>query len=231
VSRGNLLLELQTADDHVAALQRHVQALEAELAGDPALDALHSSLTAAHDGTVHAQAAVRGAELELGEVKAKADALHRQLYGGSVRNPSALMTLQHELDGMSARLSPLEDTVLERMDEAEACAADEHRISAEVAAFEERRAGAAGPDTARLAELRGALEVAQREREAIVATVPPADLALYERLARRVHPVVVHVSNSSCGGCRMPLGIQEARSARAGETIVQCSTCDRVLVS
>ena len=231
MSRGNLLLELQTADDHVTTLQRQVSAMETSLAGDPDLDRLRAEQREAHDATVHALADVKAAELELGAIKAKADALHKKLYGGSVRNPSELVTLQHEHDAMVARLSPLEDTVLERIDDAETLAAADQQIAGGVAAFEQRREVAAGPDRERLTVLRESLAVATRERDEILLAVLPTDAALYEKLKRRLTPAVAHVANNSCGGCRMPLGIQEAKSARAGDGIVQCGNCDRILVS
>ena len=231
MSRGNLLLELQIADDHVATLRRHVAAMEATLAGDPELDTQRIELQRAHDAHVRAQTDIRAAELEMGAVKSQADALNKKLYGGSVRKPAELLTLQHELDGMKERLSPLEDAVLERMEDADARAEEERTIGLTVAEFERKRSAAAGPDTDRLDELRGQLDAATRERDAVLATVAPADVALYERLARRLGAAVVHIAKDSCGGCRMPLGIQEARSARSGETLVQCANCDRILVS
>jgi predicted nucleic acid-binding Zn-ribbon protein len=67
-------------------------------------------------------------------------------------------------------------------------------------------------------------------RAAAAAAALPADLRIYERVAARRRPAVVHLERDSCGGCHLPLGVREANQVRSGEGLVQCSNCDRVVV-
>lgn len=227
--RAAVLLELQTDDDHVATLTRHVAALEASLKGDPDIDAGRDQLAAATKERRASEATVAAAELELSSLRERADAIQRRLYDGSVRVAADLITLQRELDGMRLRQTPLEDEVLAAMEHAESAAVEETALGDRLTTLEEARAAAAGSDTARLAELRQQLAAAEEERATVAAAVTPADLELYRRLAVHVQPAVVAVAGDACGGCRLPLAIHEARRVRANGELVQCSHCDRVL--
>lgn len=231
MSRASELLALQTADDTVAGWQRQVAALEASIAGDPELDRLRQLLVDQERAAMTAQAAVRAADLELMSVRDRARALDRQLYGGSVRNPQELVTLQRELEAVRAHQGPLEDEELERMQEAENATAAVAETRLQVTTLEARRQELQEPDQERLKELRATLDDAQRDRASTAASLGAKDLELYERLQRRVRPAVTVLTNQACGNCRMPLGIQEARDVRSADRLVQCSSCDRVIAS
>ncbi len=78
--------------------------------------------------------------------------------------------------------------------------------------------------------LRAAVERGERDRAELSAAMPGSDLALYERLARRVQPAVVHIVADSCGGCHVPFANSEVRRIRMADEPVQCSNCDRIVV-
>jgi predicted nucleic acid-binding Zn-ribbon protein len=42
---------------------------------------------------------------------------------------------------------------------------------------------------------------------------------------------VVPLVGDSCGGCHLPVSIEERRAVRTSDGIVQCSNCDRILVT
>jgi predicted nucleic acid-binding Zn-ribbon protein len=115
------------------------------------------------------------------------------------------------------------------MEEAEAAAEAAAAAAAAVTAIEGDRAARAGDERARLLGLREEIAAVERERAAAAAALEPVELALYTRLATRLHPAVVRLMGDSCGGCRLPLGVREVRAARNGSELVQCSNCDRVV--
>jgi predicted nucleic acid-binding Zn-ribbon protein len=229
MSRASVLLRLQQIDDRIAALQTDLAAVEASLRGDPELDRLRSAETAAHDQHRETGARARLAELEAAALNERIRELDRRLYGGTVRNPSELMEMQRELEAMRARLSTAEDDALERMELVDAAATSMQTASASVVAREAQRAGSMEPLRTRLASLREQLQEASSEREALRAEADPADLALYARIAARRRPAVTQLAGEFCGGCRMPVSIEERRAVRTGTGLTQCANCDRIL--
>ncbi len=223
------LLTLQQADDEVDRLSKEVAAVEMSLAGDPELDRARAAAEEAAAAQREAELHVRALDGEVESLRARSRTLDRQLYGGSVRNPAELLTLQHELETLKAQLSEQEDATLQAMEEAEAAVAARTGAEEAVRAIEARRAEAQGPQTERLGRLRQQLEHAVEARDALVAQVPEKSLALYRRVAARHVPAVVRVVNETCGGCHLPLGARLAREARVGDTVVQCANCDRIL--
>ena len=223
------LLELQRADDEVARLRGEVEAAEAWLAGDPELDRAREAAGAAAEEQRDAELRVRALDGELDSLRARSKTLDRQLYGGSVRNPAELLTLQHELDAVKTQVSGQEDTTLQAMEDAELATAARHAADAAVQAMESERERAHGPEQERLGRLRQQLESAEAARDALAAQVPEKSLALYRRVAARHAPAVARVVSGTCGGCHLPLGAHEAHEARTGSTLVQCPNCDRIL--
>ena len=223
------LLDLQHADDEVDRLTKEVAAVEAALARDPELERARVAADEAAAAQRDAELRVRALDGELDSLRVRTRTLDRQLYGGSVRNPAELLTLQHELEAIKGQVSEQETATLVAMEDAEAAASDRQRADDAVRALEVRRAEAQGPQTQRLGRLRQQLADAVAARDALVAQVPEKSLTLYRRVAQRHVPAVVRVVSNTCGGCHLPLGAHEAREARVGDTLVQCSNCDRIL--
>jgi predicted nucleic acid-binding Zn-ribbon protein len=230
VSRGRSLLALWEVDERVAALRREIAALEAELREDAVLDGLRREAAAAEADRRSAELAGRAVELELAGVRQKARTLDRKLYDGSVRNPQDLLGMQRDLEAMRPRIEALEGRLLEAMERSEGAEAALGQARAAVAERERERASLEAPRRARLDAGRGELDGAVAARAAAVAAVDPADLRVYERVAARRQPPVVHLEGDACGGCHLPLAVREVREARFGESLVQCSNCDRVVV-
>lgn len=223
------LLELQRLDDRLEALRAEIVAVDARLKGSPELSAARVRNQDAASAKEQAEAALRARERESAELRERARILDRQLYGGSVRNPQELLTLQRELDDVRSRLADREDAELAAMEEAEDAAAQLQGAETALAEVDASRAAAAGPDSERLAALRTELSETTAQREAAAARRPASELELYRRVGARHRPAVVRVVNDACGGCRVPLGLAEVRAIRARDSILQCSNCDRIL--
>jgi uncharacterized protein len=229
MSRASVLLHLQQIDDRIAALRSEIASVEASLRGDPELDRLRAAEAVAHGQHRETGAGARLAELEAASLQARIRELDRRLYSGTIRNPAELLEMQRELDAMRVRLSTAEDDALERMEQVDSALATLQAASANVVAREAQRAGAMEPLRARLASLVTELENANTERDAVRADAEPADLSLYARIASRRRPAVTQLAGEFCGGCRMPVSIEERRAVRTGTGLTQCANCDRIL--
>jgi predicted nucleic acid-binding Zn-ribbon protein len=223
------LLELQQADDEVDRLTREVAAAAAQLAGDPELDRARDDATHKAEAEKRAQLRVRELDGDLDSLRARAKTLDRQLYGGSVRNPAELLTLQHELEALKQQVSAREDETLLAMEDADQIAEARAIADQSVTVLEGRRNDERGPMTERLGQLQQQLQSAVGHRDELRAQVPEKSRTLYDRVKARHQPAVVRVVQGTCGGCHLPLGAHEAHEARTGDSLVQCSNCDRIL--
>lgn len=230
MSSGRDLQRLQEVDTRIAALDAGVAHDEAMLRRDPELDRVREAAGAAAQARHDADLAAAGAEAEVNALQSRVTALDRRLYGGSVRNPQDLMEMQRELEVLRGRLSDAEDRALGELDGVEAASAAERERVAALQSAEARRTAELAPLGAHLATARTELEAARAEREEVASQLDAAALALYRRVAQRRTPAVVALEGDACGGCHLPLSVEERRLVRAGTRIVQCSTCDRILV-
>jgi hypothetical protein len=147
-----------------------------------------------------------------------------------VHNPQDLLGLQRDLTALKPHLDELESSLLEWMETSESAETAVSGARAAVAVRETERASQDTPRRERLAAARRELGEVRAMRAAAAAAALPADLRIYERVAARRRPAVVHLERDSCGGCHLPLGVREANQVRSGEGLVQCSNCDRVVV-
>jgi uncharacterized protein len=230
VNRGaEQLLDLQHADDDVERLAREVQAVEAQLAGDPELDRAREDAARKAEAQRQAELRVRSLDGDLETLRARAKTLDRQLYGGSVRNPAELLTLQRELEEMRAQVSAQEDETLLAMEDVDQLAEARTVADRAVGVLEARRGEEEGPRAERLGQLRQQHAAAVQARDELRGQMPERSRALYDRVRAHHQPAVARVEHGTCGGCHLPLGAHEAREARVGDSLVQCSNCDRIL--
>lgn len=230
MSGGRDLQRLQEVDTRVATLEAAISHDEEMLRRDPELERVREAAGTAAQARREADEAAAGAEAEVNALQTRVTALDRRLYGGSVRNPQDLLEMQRELEVLRGRLSDAEDRALGELDGVEAASAAERERAAALHTAEERRAADLGPLEARLATARTELDAARAERERVAAQVDSSALALYRRVAQRRTPAVVGLNGDACGGCHLPLSVEERRLVRTSAQIVQCSNCDRILV-
>jgi predicted nucleic acid-binding Zn-ribbon protein len=91
-----------------------------------------------------------------------------------------------------------------------------------------------GAEQVELAERKDALDAEIAELDALRAERAPiidgGMMQLYERLAaNKQGRAVAKVNGGACGGCRISLPMNLITRARAGNELVQCSSCERIL--
>ena len=231
MTRASTLLELQQLEDRLTMLAGEAAAVEARLASDPTLERLREEVVARASDEQDAQQIVAAGDKRASELRNRARTLERRLYDGSVRNPQELLTMQHELDGLRATMAGVEEELLMAMERAEDFNRAVREASEAVAAREQQRAQSAGPDSQKLARLRADAAAAEEEKREVTGRIREDDLRLFRRLSGRLRPAVVRLMGEACGGCRLPLGAREVREVRLGRDLVQCPSCDRILVS
>lgn len=164
------------------------------------------------------------------QVRGKAAAIEKKLYGGTIRNPKELEDLQADFNALQAQVRRREDDLLLQMvrsEEAEEAFKEAEKVLREV----ERRWQAdqealLNEKTHLETELNELEERRQRQAKGYASEA----LALYDVLrSRKDGRAVVKVERGMCGGCRITLPMSLLQKAKAGSGLVQCVSCERLL--
>ena len=170
------------------------------------------------------------AEFEVDEVRRKIEPFEKKLYSGSVGNPKELVGLQQDVESLRSRQRALEDRVLEAMAAVEEA---ERTLASDQGALREAEAAWSAEQERlrqgqRLAE-QELVELRERRRRQGALFDAPT-LRLYEAL-RAAHGgrAMAKVERGTCQGCRISLPMNLLQKARAGNSLLQCSSCERIL--
>jgi predicted nucleic acid-binding Zn-ribbon protein len=177
------------------------------------------------------QESQKGLDSEAEGVRAKAAAIENKLYGGAVRNPKELEDYQADLISLRGQLSKREDALLEVMLELEEAEADLREAQATLAEVEESWKAEQASLRQTRAKLREEIETLEAKRGRQADGMDAAALRLYQALReRRQGTAVAVVERGLCQGCRISLPMSVVQKARAGAGLVQCVSCERILL-
>ena len=165
------------------------------------------------------------------EVRRKALEIEGKLYGGTVKNPKELEDLQADLSSLRSQLRKREDALLEVMlelDDAETALKEAEAALAELeSAWKAEQASL----TETQAALKGEIQALEAKRSRQLEGMDRAALSLYQTLReRRQGAAVAVVERGLCQGCRISLPMSILQKARAGLGLVQCVSCERILL-
>jgi len=230
MSRASSLFRLQRQDQELEAARKKLGPIQAELAAAGGLDARRARLQEAEQALQVARGGQAFAENEVAVLRAKLEATEATLYGGSVGNPKELADLQHESEALKRRIATLDDQLLETMLTLEAAEAELTQARDELEASEIGWSVVRLKLERTLAESDQQIERLEGEREAAVASVPAADLALYESLRKTYGgTAVAEVLDACCGACGVAVAASIAQTARSSPDLIRCRQCNRIL--
>ncbi len=174
----------------------------------------------------------RRLEDEVDTLAAKRAGTEGRLYGGTVQAPRELEALSQEVEALARRTRGLEDELLELMEAGEPIAAEAGALEArrqELATEADRLAAVVAE---REAEIDRLVAVAVAARGEAAGGVPPALLATYEQLRRRLDGVAVaRLEAGRCTGCHLALPAVELDALRRApaDAVVRHEECGRIL--
>ncbi len=223
-------------------LDREIDALSAErqgLLGAAQEMVLERELHARRTRASHVEAELaaterqqRLAELERQSQEVERERATRRLYGGEVRAPRDLEGLQKNIAGSEQRISDLETTILEAMEQADTLRQRLQTVRAAVtqaaAVLEKHRQ----TRRQRLAALDGRLPLLVAQRDTVAARVDGVALREYGRVRRGAHDGVgvVRAESGRCTGCQVEFAPLVRERLRDPEQRVTCEHCGRLLV-
>ncbi len=230
MSRAGDLYRLQEIDLALDMRRARLAEVEAALKDDSAAARAREALQRAEAALSQARDAAHLAEAEAQAVGQKMSGVEGTLYGGTVRNPKELLDLQAEAEYLSRRRRELEDRQLEAMvtvETAEAAVTVNQELLDDALVEQSRRIAALEQEKEQVA---AGMERRGIEREAAEAQVRRDDRDIYDRLRKNRNGVAVaRLVEGNCGACGVAPSAQRIAVALAGEGLVQCGNCERIL--
>jgi predicted nucleic acid-binding Zn-ribbon protein len=230
MSRSATLLQLQSIDLELDAVQARLKAIEAALGDDPAVRRAQKAALEAHTHLQTARTTVQALEYEGQVLSEKMGEVAARMYGGAVTNPKELQDLQKETESLKRRREALEERQFEALVDVEAKEVAHVDLLRQAAAAEAAAAQAHGDLREERQALLASAERLAPGREAVWALVPAADRELYERLrqAKRGRAVST-LEDGACTACGVAPSSSRIQSARQGNELILCGNCGRIL--
>ena len=224
------LYTLQEIDSAIEAARASLATVEEQLGESEELIAGRQAVEEARDALEGVSKQQRDQEWQVDDLRSRLSDVEGKLYGGSVRNPKELASVQDEANILKGQLRRREDELLDlmvRVEERQAALREAEESLAEVEGRWRQEQKELASEKERLeGELAGLEERRGQQSGLIEAKV----LVLYDNLwQRRQGKAVAKVERGMCGGCRISLPMTVLQKARSGLDVVQCVSCERIL--
>ncbi|HVP05773.1 MAG TPA: hypothetical protein VMT90_08870 [Dehalococcoidia bacterium] len=170
-------------------------------------------------------------ELTVDEVRNKAAEIEKKLYSGSVKNPKELQDLDADLKSLREETKRREEKLLGMLVQVDEAEGELATVTEALNAIETE--WLSGQDNLRREKAEIEPEVARLQaiRNEEAAGVERNVLSLYNLLReRRGGIAVAKVERGMCQGCRISLPMSVIQRARTGNGIIQCVSCERILL-
>ncbi len=224
------LIGLQQLDSTIEEARRRIAAHPARLAeADLRLAGAKDQLEAAKTRLKENNEARRALEKDAAMYQARVAKFKDQL--SAVKTNREYQAIQHETETAQKDVSAAEERVLERMMEADAISADIKQAEAVLAAQQKEVAAVKADLERELAVDQETLARASQQREAVLASLNPRLLALFEQVSRVRKGIAIcsATRDGLCSVCHVRLRPQVFQQVRQNDAIVQCDSCQRIL--
>lgn len=199
-----------------------ISALDAKLAdATQALDTAKAALA-------QSRAAKQDLEKEASVAQQRVSKYKEQLM--QAKDNKQFHALQHEITTFSAEVDRIEGIELERMLEIDERAAVVKAAETRLAADKKSVAAEKSSITDDAATLKDTLAELLAARAELVKTIEPRLLATFEMVAKGRKGIgIARVVDGLCSACRVRLRPHLYNQLRAGDQIIQCESCVRIL--
>ncbi len=226
------LSDLQDVDLEILSLSGELAEARRRLADEGELPTIRGQLQRIETALADRSARARSAEREAERLATEAGNLERRLYDGSVTNQREFEALGEQRDFAAAERGRVEDSLLEVMVEIEDLerSAGRHRQAIERLARSREREVA--ELSARQADLTARIAELESERERRRVGIPAVLMARYDSLRKlRGGRALAPLEGRMCGACRVEQPTGNLSRARAGNGLVECNSCRRILLA
>lgn len=222
------LYELQQIDSEIQHEHETLDEISRQLGESEALLEARVRYTATTEHLAELEKQKRDMEWQVEELRQNSAQVNYKLYGGKIKNPKELVSLEQELGIFKTSLGQKEDELLDLMGAEEAT---NKKISSEKASIEKMETDWRQEQevlTKNKADAEERLVNLNKKREDVAAEIDSESLKLYEGIKLKKGLAVVRVEQGRCQGCRINLPMSEWQRVRTGN-LVQCGSCGKIL--
>lgn len=214
--------KIVSLEKEIAALPKQVAEIEKQLAGHV------RQLEADKAALAGNQRDRKKLENEVESAKQKMSRLRDQMM--SAKTNEQYKAFQNEIVFLEKEIRDWDDKAIELMEAAEPLDAAVKKAEAELKLERQHVDESKAKAVRRMKENETALAEARKGRAECAAAMPPALLSTYEKVKKRWGATVVaEVDGDLCKGCKLMLRPQFMQDLHAGERLMQCENCHRIL--
>ena len=231
------LLHLQKIERQLTDVRKRLQRRQdAVSTQQKRIDQLREELEVLRGKALERRKHADGLELDLKTREGQASRLRTALNTAKTNKEYAAI-LTH-LNSLKADNAKLEEEILRIMQHVDAIQAEADAIGQNVHAEQQRLADVTKTSAAEVERLSGILAELDQSRQAAAKAVPPAVLAIFNRIARNYDgQAMASIQRRgtkppytfTCGGCYMTLNAEHANALAVRDEIRTCDICGRVL--
>jgi predicted nucleic acid-binding Zn-ribbon protein len=222
-------IALQRLDSAARDAQRRIaEAPERERALEARLEEARQLVAAARERLAANQGVRRLIEKDVAVVQSRLSKFRDQLM--AVKTNREYQTMLKEIEVAQTEIRSMEEKILERMLEADDLTAAVKRLEAALLSEQRTVDAETRALVSELADLTASVDRIAGERAALVRTMAPHVLAIFETVSQRRNGIAVaEARDGICTICHVRLRPQVFNTVRRNEEIVQCDTCQRLL--
>ena len=226
------LYDLQLLDWDIQNREEELADIRARLMDDSRRQAAKRQLDALENKMAEIARPRRQTENNIEDIERRIAEIEARLYDGSVTNPRELEAYQEERANLAANRGEAEDRLLELMIESDDTQALLDKARDLFERIDAERSREIADLRSRHAQVSAELPDFIERRASLVSEHPPMTLALYEqvRQLRGGQGAALVDRRGLCQGCRLVIPTTELQKVRAGDQIVQCGSCSRILI-
>ena len=224
------LIELQNLETAIEEAKRRIAAHPQRVAdADTRLAHAKEAVEAAKQRLKASQEARREQEKEAATYQSRLSKFKDQL--SAVKTNREYQAMQHEIETAQKELGVVEERVIERMVEADSLSADVKKTEQALTAQQKEVDAEKKTLTEELVTVEAALKDATEKRQALVKSLSPHLVALFEQVSRVRKGVAIAVATRDglCSACHVRLRPQVFQEIRRNDQIIQCPSCNRIL--
>ena len=226
------LYDLQLLDWDIQNREEELADIRAKLLDDARRQTARRQLDALENKMAELSRPRRQIENNIEDIERRIAEIEARLYDGSVTNPRELEAYQEERTNLTENRGEAEDRLLEIMIESDDTQALLDRAKELFERIDDERTREVASLRSRHAEVSSELPDFIERRASLVSEHAPMTLAIYEqvRQLRGGQGAALVDRRGLCQGCRLVIPTTELQKVRAGDEIVQCGSCSRILI-
>ncbi len=222
------LYELQNLDLEIKKDRSSLDDVAVRLEDDAVVRSAKSELEAITTELIELERNKKDLEWSVDDLQKNIKQIDIKLFGGNVKNPKELLSLEQEKSAFKAKLKEKEDVLLDLMGNEEVLQEKKVKAGKGLKQVENERQKEKQELLTEKKILGDKIEILFKQRQEIVSAIDSESVKVYEKICAKKGHAVVRVEQGKCQGCRITLSISEMQHARGGG-LVQCSSCGMIL--